>query len=382
MKTYEPSRSIIWLRRLLLSGIAASAIAIPLVNWQSSASIPGYRLAAIDHGPIVAVVNATGTINPITTVIVGSQLSGQVVEILANYNDEVKADQVVARLNSDQIRFKLEAAKADIAQMRATRAVQEVEAAEAERAHKREATLRTSAATSEASFTAARTKAESAQAQLQVIAAQILQREAMVHQLEVDLRNTEIRSPVDGVVIQRNVELGQTVAATYQAPTLFLIADDLHRMEIAANIDETDVGRIKPGQRVSFGVTAYPGREFVGTVRQIRLGSTTVSNVVIYTTVVSIENPRLELLPGMTAHLRIETAVRKDVGRVPNAALRWHPPGTEKSDGQRVYVLDRGVPKAAPVKLGVTDGNVTEVVSGLDRREVVIGAARHANRNR
>src|SRR5262245_61891569 len=263
----KTSRSLIWLRRCLLLALAVAAITIPLANWPSSASTPAYRFATIDRGSIVAIVNATGTINPITTVIVGSQLSGQVVEILADYNDPVKADQVVARLNSDQIRYRLEAAKADIAQMRAAQIVGEVEAAEAERAYQRQSTLRTSGTTSEASFDATRTRAKSARARLQVIAAQILQREAALHQIDVDLRNTEIRSPVDGVIIQRNVELGQTVAATYQAPTLFLIADDLHRMEIAANIDETDVGRIKPGQRARFSVNTYPGREFTGTVR-------------------------------------------------------------------------------------------------------------------
>ena len=177
-----------------------------------------------------------------------------------------------------------------------------------------------------------------------------MQREAALRQIEVDLRNTDIRSPVEGVVIQRSIELGQTVAATYQAPTLFLIADDLHRMEIAANIDETDVGRIRPGQRASFGVTAYPGREFVGTVRQVRLSSSTVSNVVIYTAVVSIENPHLELLPGMTANLRIETDAREGVTRVPNAALRWRPAGAAAADdhGQRVYVLNKAHPKRCP----------------------------------
>ena len=160
-----------------------------------------------------------------------------------------------------------------------------------------------------------------AKANVAAVTAQIAQREAAVRQIEVDLRNTEIKSPVNGVVVQRNVELGATVAASLQAPTLFLIADDLHRMEIAASIDETDVGRIKPGQRVTFTVTAYPGRTFEGSVKQVRLGSQTVQNVVIYTTIVSVENPRLELLPGMTANLRIETDRRDDVVRIPNAAL-------------------------------------------------------------
>jgi HlyD family secretion protein len=158
------------------------------------------------------------------------------------------------------------------------------------------------------------------------VSAQILQKEAVVRQIEVDLRNTEIRSPVSGVIIQRNIELGQTVAASLQAPTLFLIADDLRRMEISANVDEADVGSVREGQRATFTVNAFPGRTFEGRVKQVRLGSQTVQNVVIYTAIISVENPGHELKPGMTANLRIETERRDDVVRVPNAALRWRLP--------------------------------------------------------
>jgi HlyD family secretion protein len=165
-----------------------------------------------------------------------------------------------------------------------------------------------------------------AQAQLATVNAQILQKEAVVRQIEVDLRNTEIKSPVSGVIIQRNIELGQTVAASLQAPTLFLIADDLRRMEISANVDEADVGSVREGQRATFTVNAFPGRTFEGRVKQVRLGSQTVQNVVIYTAIISVENPRHELKPGMTANLRIETERRDDVVRIPNAALRWRPP--------------------------------------------------------
>jgi HlyD family secretion protein len=382
--------------------LVAASVAVVGAVVMGAASFPGwatasgqnvFRLAKVDRGNIVAIVNATGTINPITTVIVGSQLSGQVVELLADYNDQVKAGQVVARLNSDQIRFRLDAAKADLDQMLATKAVQEAETAEAQRTFQRQATLRPSGATSEASFESARTKAEVTQAQSKVLTAQIAQREAVMRQIEVDLHNTEIRSPVDGVVIQRNVELGQTVAASLQSPTIFSIADDLRRMEIAANIDETDVGRIRPGQKTKFTVNAYPGREFEGIVKQVRLGSQTVSNVVIYTAVVSIENPRMELLPGMTANLRIETDVREEVIRVPNAALRWRPAGAaaDGSNSSRVYVLSSAdTPQAVSVRLGVTDGNATEIASGLlvdgfSVREVIIGGGplqSDASRNR
>ena len=374
------------MRRVITIGITIVAgMAVLLYFFPGSDGAPAegaYRLAKADRGELVARVNATGTVNPITTVIVSSQLSGQVVEILADYNSEVKENQVVARLNSDQIRAKLDAARADLEQMKATSLMQqgliekvradtdkahaaladteaqvvrnEALLADAERNFQRQTELRSRAIASEAGLDTARTNRDAqqaalssaraqvnsakaqiaglaadlqvAQANLEAVKAQVDQRAAGVRQIEVDLRNTDIRSPVSGTVVQRNVELGQTVAASLQAPTLFLIADDLRHMEIAASIDETDVGRITPGQKVSFTVTAYPGRTFEGKVKQVRLGSQNVQNVVIYTTIISIENPQRELLPGMTANLRVETDRRDNIVRIPNAALRWRPP--------------------------------------------------------
>ncbi|MFN3351865.1 efflux RND transporter periplasmic adaptor subunit, partial [Pseudorhodoplanes sp.] len=366
---------------LVLAVLGAAALYF-VPGWNGAPAEGSYRTARADRGEIVATVSATGTINPTTTVIVGSQLSGQVIEILADYNSEVKAGQVVARLNQDQIRARLDAARADLAQTRAQKLVVEgqiekvkaetekaraaladMEAqvarneallADADRIFQRQNDLRTRGFAADAAvdtaratrdaqaaaLTSARAQVNSAkaaitglaadltvaQANAAAVAAQIQQREAAVRQIEVDLTNSEIKSPVSGVVVQRNVALGQTVAASLQAPELFRIADDLRKMEISANIDETDVGRIKPGQRATFTVNAFPGRSFEGVVKQVRLGSETVQNVVIYTTIISIENPRRELLPGMTANLRIETERRDNVVRVPNAALRWRPP--------------------------------------------------------
>jgi HlyD family secretion protein len=384
--TTNPSRKFSPPARLAaLAVVAAAAIAAffyGIAEWGRAPAEGSYRLAKAERGEIVATVNATGTINPTTTVIVGSQLSGQVVQILADYNSEVKADQVVARLNSDQIRAKLDAARADLEQMRAQKQVQEGQIekvkAETEKARAAQAdaeaqvvrneallgdtqriferqselrargfaaeqaldTARTNRDAQQAALTSARAQVNSAKAaiaslaadlqvaqgNLAAVTAQIAQREAAVRQIEVDLRNTDIRSPVSGVVVQRNVELGQTVAASFTAPELFRIADDLRFMEISANIDETDVGRIKPDQRATFTVNAFPGRTFEGRVKQVRLGSQTVNNVVIYTTIIAIENPRRELMPGMTANLRIETDRREDAIRIPNAALRWRPP--------------------------------------------------------
>jgi HlyD family secretion protein len=357
----------------ILIGVFAAVGATFLFPHWSNANAPSYKLATLDRGPIVSTVTATGTINPTTTVIVGSQLSGQLVEILADYNDRVAAGQILARLNSDQIKFRRDAAKADLDQARATQVMQEAKVAEAELNLARQTRLKPTGAVSDVTYDAARTAAVVAKAQLQVNAAKIDQMEAVLRQVEVDLANTDIRSPVDGVIIQRSVELGQTVAASLQSPTIFTIADDLRRMEIAVSIDETDVGRVKPDQRVAFTVSAYPGREFEGKVKHVRLGSQTVSNVVTYTGIVSIENPKMELLPGMTASVKIQTDSRPNALLAPNAALRWKPPGAV-AKGPGVWVLGPdGDPRMVPVRLGLGDGSVTEISASEPVREVIVG---------
>jgi HlyD family secretion protein len=349
---------------------------------------PAWRTAKADRGDVIAAVNATGTINPISTVVVGSQVSGQVLEILADYNTQVEPGQVLARLDPTQVKAKLDGARADLMNVRAARQVQlaqieqaradiarseaaridavaklaqvEAQLAEAERNLVRQRELGARGAVAQAVIDTARATAETqraardsaraqidsaeaskqslqaalkvAEAQVGTVDAQITQREAVVRQIEVDLSNTEIRSPVKGTVVQRQVELGQTVAASLQAPTLFLVAQDLRSMEIYANVDEADVGRVRTGQTVTFSVNAYPGREFTGEVKLVRLGSQTVQNVVIYTAIISFLNPRMELLPGMTATLRVITDRREGVLRVPNAALRWRPAGTAPAE--------------------------------------------------
>src|SRR4051812_7571059 len=217
---------------ILIGGLTALGAIFWFPHW-SNANALRYKTAPVNRGPIVSTVTATGTINPITTVIVGSQLSGQLVEILADYNDRVTAGQILARLNSDQIRFKRDAANADLDQARATQVMQEAKMAEADLNLARQVRLKPTGAVSDVTYDGARTAAVVAKAQLQVNAAKIEQMEAVLRQVEVDLANTDIRSPVDGVIIQRSVELGSTVAASLQSPTIFTIADDLRRMEIA-----------------------------------------------------------------------------------------------------------------------------------------------------
>lgn len=349
----------------------------------SAANDPPWRSAALDRGQISASVRATGTLTPTTTVVVGSMLSGQVVEILADYNSQVKAGQVLARLNADQIRTRRDAAAAELAQANADLTVKraQLERARATRL-KADSTLkdlgaqrdRTSAqladarrsfdrvnelfqrgAGSQQALDSARTQVEIQTASLASGEAQIATattelkgldadiqlaegnvrggealiqtREARLKDIGIDLERTEIRSPVDGVVVQRQVDLGQTVAASLSAPVLFQVAQDLREIDIYANIDEADVGRLKPGQPVSFTVNAYPARTFEGRVHMVRLGAQTIQNVVTYTGVVRVENRDRALLPGMTANLQVVTENREDVLRVPNAALRFRPAG-------------------------------------------------------
>ncbi len=370
-------------------GLGAAAIVAGLgAYWTlgpgtSRSNEPLYRTAKLDRGDITASVRATGTLNPVTTVLVGSQLSGQIIEIRADFNSPVKQGEVIARLFSDQIRSRRDAAQADLDQGRADLAQRRAQIArtKATRA-KAEATLRdqiaqrdrTAALLAEARRTADRQReltgrgvgsntaldqaqtqvdtqtaqlasaealidvaraeltgldADIALAEAQAEAAQavITAREARLKDIEIDLARTDIRSPVDGVVIQKQIELGQTVAASLNAPTLFTIAQDLREIDIYANVDESDVGRIREGQPVTFTVNAYPERTYRGTVKMVRLSAQTVQNVVTYTTVISVANTDMTLLPGMTANLQIVTDQRRDVLRVPNAALRFRPAG-------------------------------------------------------
>jgi HlyD family secretion protein len=328
-----------------------------------------YRLARVEAGPIVSAVTATGTVNPVLTVQVGSQLSGQIQELHADFNTQVKAGNVIARLDRDQIEARLKQAEADLLTAKASLAQQKAQATkaradisnfaaqtrraeatllEADREFKRQRDLQargvaavanveraeTTFASARAGLAAARAQDEAATANLQVIEAQVqaaeagvAQREAGVRLVQVDLDRSIIRSPIDGVVVLRNVDVGQTVAASLQSPVLFTIAQDFKVMEVYANVDEADIGRVREGQPVTFTVSSYPNDNFEGTVSQIRLSPQVIQNVVTYTVVVSADNSQLKLLPGMTANIRVVTDRHDNVLKVPNAALRYRPIG-------------------------------------------------------
>jgi HlyD family secretion protein len=367
---------------------------------------------------MAAVVVASGTLNAVTTVQVGSQISGQVKEIHADFNTPVKKGQVIARIDPatyelrvNQTRADLDAAESAVAVARSGLAAQQAEVGrvkialvDAERDLARKKMLvdkkfispaeldkaRTVLDTTREELKAVQAQIEVGEAQVRTALAAVKQRESLLRQAQVDLERTIIRAPVDGTVILRNVDAGQTVAASLQAPVLFTIARDLRDMQVEAAIDEADVGRLRVAMPASFAVDAFPRRSFSGEIRQIRKSPQNVQNVVSYTVVISARNPELALLPGMTANVRIVVEERASALKVPNAALRWRPAEADapadlpkprpRERRSTVYVLQNGEPRAVEVRLGLNDGSSTELVGDAlaEGTEVVVGIAARA----
>ena len=277
-------------------------------------------------GAIVDAVGATGTLQAVTTVTVGTQVSG-IVQDLNNtdFNSIVKKGQVIARLDPSILETQVETAKANLANAQANLERQKVAVTDAKSKLVRANELSAKQLLPKADLETADMTAKQADAQLKSTQSQVVQAEAAVNKAKVDLDHTIITAPIDGIVIKRSVDRGQTVNAGMQAPELFIIAADLTKMQVNANIDESDVGRMRPGQAVTFRVDAYPTETFHGNVKQVRLNPLTVQNVVTYSTVIDVPNPDLKLKPGMTANVNIEIARRDNVLRVPNAALRFRP---------------------------------------------------------
>src|SRR5437868_1023772 len=293
----------------------------------------------ITRGDIIDTVGATGTLQAVTTVQVGSQVSGNISWLGADFNSIVKKGQVIARLDASLFEAQLEQSKANMAQARANLAKAQsdlermkVQLTDAQQKYTRAQELAARSLLPQSDLDSAKIAVDSAQASLGAqqatvnqATASVSQSQASVNQNQVNLDHTIIQAPIDGIITQRNVDVGQTVAASMQAPTLFIIAADLTKMQVNANIDEADVGRIRPAQHVTFRVDAYPTETFEGTVSQIRLQPVVVQNVTTYGTVIDVPNAQLKLKPGMTANVKVEIAKRTDVLRVPNAALRFRP---------------------------------------------------------
>jgi HlyD family secretion protein len=317
------------LRRIGVPLVVAVAIALVAAwFWKShgaAAADSGYRTAPVERGDIRVVISATGTLSAISTVDVGSQISGLVTEVLADFNDHVSEGQVLARIDPSTYEAQINQGSAAVASARANLASAQATLRNAETDYTRKAALAQQQLVARSDADLARSARDQARAQVNAAQAQINQQSASTQTSRLNLQRTVIRSPVDGVVLTRTVEPGQTVAASLQAPVLFQIAENLSQMQIVLAIDEADIGQVKAGQAVTFNVDAFPDRQYRGVVQQVRLSATNTSNVITYPVVVSVDNHDQSLLPGMTANADIEVSHRDNVLRVPNAALRYKP---------------------------------------------------------
>src|SRR5262245_7319320 len=286
---------------------------------------PTITSARVTRGDLAETVGATGTLQAVTTVQVGTQVSGNIQELNADFNSLVRKGQVLARLDPSLIQSQIEQARANLIRAEADLERLRVALEDARTKLVRARELSQKKLIAQTELEAAEVAVRSSEAQLRSQQAAVTQSQASLKQNEVNLAHTVIESPIDGLVISRNVDVGQTVAASMSAPTLFVLAADLTKMQVLASLDESDVGRIRPGQTVRFRVDAFPTEEFVGNVTQVRLQPTTVQNVVTYQTVIDVPNPELKLKPGMTANVNIEIARRDNIIRVPNTALRFRP---------------------------------------------------------
>jgi HlyD family secretion protein len=345
--------------------LIAAAAAGMLLGWHED-DAPDYRLARVERGPIVSTVTASGTLAAVVTVQVGSQISGQLKEIYADFNSEVKAGELIARLDSATYDARLKQAEANLALAEASVKMQRAAVAKsratynnAEKNQKRQRDLAHQGVASasaldnaEAAFNLAAADLNMSEAQVENALAQVGAQEALVNQARIDLERTFIRAPVDGTVISRDVDRGQTVAASLQAPVLFKIAQDLRKMQVEVRVDEADVGRIEDGQRATFTVDSFPGREFHGRVEQIRKASTVVQNVVTYSVLVSADNDDLRLLPGLTANVRIVVDEQDNALKVANAALRFRPVGAAEVTTPDVTPAPASAPRGAVAATG------------------------------
>lgn len=324
-----------------------------------------YTTIPVTRGAIVRMVTGSGTVNPELTIIVGSYVSGVIQQLYCDYNTVVKKGQLCAKIDPRPFQTVVDQCKANLSVAQAQLEKDRAALTYAKLNFDRATQLVKTNAVSQDAFDNAKSTYDQAQTQILLDGASIEQRQAELATAQVNLDYTDIISPVDGVVVSRSVTIGQTVAATYQTPTLFLIATDLGKMEVDTNVSESDVGDLRDGDAASFKVDAFPGRTFKGTVSQIRQSPQTVQNVVTYDVVVSVGNPDLALMPGMTADVQIVTDQRDNVIRAPNAALRYAPSGVHiKSSEPRVWVLQNNQPTPTPVVVGLNDDRFTQIVGG------------------
>lgn len=325
------------LRKIVIAAVVLALLGLGWYFWGKQASADaegGYRTEAVQRGDVRVAISATGTLSAISTVTVGSQISGQVTEVRVDFNSPVKKGEVLATIDPSTYQAQLEQGNAQIASARASLAQAQATLKNAQLDYSRKADLGRQKLVAQGDVDQARAAFEQARAQVHSAQAQIHQQTAALKNTQVNIGRSVIRSPVDGVVLTRKIEPGQTVAASLQAPELFTIAEDLAKMKIELAVDESDIGQVKVGQSVNFTADAFPDRQFKGVVDQVRLSATTASNVVTYPVVVTVDNSDGTLLPGLTVNAEIEVSKRANVLKVANAVLRYKP-ADNGSNGQQ-----------------------------------------------
>ncbi len=394
-------RKASWIASVLVVALAIGGY----VFFSGERKVPvRYKTVPVERGPVVSVVNATGTINPVVSVQVGTQVSGMILSLHADFNSIVKAGDVVARIDPAPFQARRDQAAANLQMAKANVARARTDLAQRTRELDRVQSLIKQQFVSQNDVDVAITANQGAVAQLDVSESQVKQAEATLNAAELDLKYTVIKSPVNGIIIARNVEVGQTVASSFATPNLFLIALDLTKMQVDTNVSESDIGGITEGKEANFTVDAYPGQQFEGRIRQVRNVPISVQNVVTYNVVIGVDNRDLRLKPGMTANVSVIVARKDDVLKVPNAALRFTPPKTERtadgSPGTTIAQTDLGSksarsvltggnqaglsktlwklgpsgdPEAMPIQAGISDGSATELLGGeLQEGDAVI----------
>ncbi len=411
-----PSRAS--LRRWIWVGAGVAAIALTVLFGLRQRGRGGsvhFNTTPVQRGRIVARVTATGTLSALVTVQVGAQVSGRIQELKADFNSIVKKGQVIAKIDPQLFQAAVEQARANLLEAQGNLSKAKVQALDAQRQYTRTQSLKAKDLVAQADLDTAWANLEAAKAQVEVSDGSLAQARAALNQARVNLEYATIYSPIDGVVISRNVDVGQTVASALQAPTLFTIAGDLRVMQVHTNVAEADIGKLTPKMTTTFTVDAYPTEQFKGVIHEVRNAAQTVQNVVTYDAVIDVDNPDLKLRPGMTANVSAIYAQRDDVLKIPNAALRFKP-GPELAQairaankargaptsrwpaadpqasstrqparltdsskesheaGERtIWVLHGNNPEPVAVQVGVSDGTVTEAVNGpLEEGDLVI----------
>ena len=365
------------MRRRMTALIATAVAGAAAVYFFTRDPAPSFITVPVTQGDVSRFIIATGAVNPVVTVQVGTYVSGVIQSLSCDFNTRVEAGHVCAKIDPRPYQQAVAEARANLATAQAQLRKDEASLVQAKIIYERDRGLLAQGAVSQESLEADKSIYDQAQAQVHLDAASIDQRRAALEAAQVDLDYTDIVSPVNGTVVSRNVDVGQTVAASFQTPTLFLIAQDLTQMQVDTNVSESDVGGAKVGQRATFSVEAYPERTFEGKVVQVRQAPITVQNVVTYNVVIGVDNRDLLLFPGMTANVRILVDEKKGVPTIPAKALRFDPrgllaqaadgaegDGDGHGDGQRVYVLRDGRAQAVPVGIGLDDGTRVEITSG------------------